>query len=39
MSILKLDTSMVPLFFPIPYWLVPKIETCLRYFLEKNPQM
>ena len=29
---------MVPLFFPIPYWLVPKIETCLKYFLDKNPQ-
>ena len=29
---------MVPLFFPIPYFLVPEIETCLKYFLDKNPQ-
>ena len=29
---------MVPLFFPISYWLVPKIETCLKYFLDENPQ-
>ena len=37
MSILKV-IYLVPLFFQIFYSLVPKIEICLKYFLNKNPQ-
>ena len=29
---------MVPLFFLIFYLLVPKIESCFKYFLDKNPK-
>ena len=35
MLILKVD-YLVPLIFQMPYLLVPKIETCLKYFLDKN---
>ena len=37
MSILKVD-YLVPLFFLISYSLVLKIESCLKYFLDKNFQ-
>ena len=37
MSILKV-TFLAALFFQISYSLVPKIEICLKYFLEKNFQ-
>ena len=37
MSMLKVDMTIVPLFYLIYYSLVPKIETCLKYFLDKNP--
>ena len=37
MSILK-GIYMVPLFFQIFYLFAPKIEICLKYVLDKNPQ-
>ena len=37
MSILKVIYS-VPLFFQISYLLLPNIEICLKYFLDKNSQ-
>ena len=36
MSILKVDITIVPLFFLISYSLVPRLEICLKYFLNKN---
>ena len=36
MSILKVDMTIVPLFYLIYYSLVPKIEICLKYFLDKK---
>ena len=36
MSILKVDKLIMPLFFLISYSLVPKIEICLKYFMDKN---
>ena len=38
MSILKVDITIVSLFFVIYYAWVPKIEICLKYFLDKNSQ-
>ena len=38
MSILKVDITIVPLFFLIYYALVPKLEICLKYFLDKFPK-
>ena len=38
MSILKVDITIVPLFFLMLYALVPKIEICVKYFLDKNSQ-
>ena len=38
MSISKVDILVVPLFFLISYLLLPKIEICLKYFLDKNAQ-
>ena len=35
MSILKV-IYLVPYYFQISYLLVPKIEICLKYFLDKN---
>ena len=35
MSILKVDTTLVFLIFLRFYPLVPKIEICLKYFLDK----
>ena len=37
MSILKV-IYLAALFFQISYSLVPKIEICLKYFLDKNSQ-
>ena len=36
MSLSKVDIKIVPQFFLISYSLVPKIEICLSYFLEKK---
>ena len=36
MSILKVDITIVPLFFLISYSLVPKLKICPKYFLNKN---
>ena len=36
MSILKVDKTNLHLFFQIFYSLVPKIEICLKCFLDKN---
>ena len=33
---LKIDITIVPLFFQMSDLLVPKIEICLKYFLDKN---
>ena len=38
MSISKVDKMIVVSFFMISYLLVPKIEICLKYFLDKNPK-
>ena len=38
LSTLKFDIVIVPLFFLSSYLLVPKIEICLKYFLDKNAQ-
>ena len=38
MSILKVDVTIVPLFFLIRYSLIHEINICLEYFLEKNPK-
>ena len=35
-SFLKIDTTILPLFFQISYLLAPKIVTCLKYFLDKK---
>ena len=35
MSILKVDITIVPLFFLIFYSLIPILEICLKYFLNK----
>ena len=36
LSILKVVITRVPLFFPILHSLVPTIEICLRWFMDKN---
>jgi hypothetical protein len=36
MFIFKVGAAMELLFFQIFYLMVPKIEICLKYFLEKN---
>ena len=38
MLILKVDTTIVPLFFLIFYSMVPTSEIWLKYFLEKKSQ-
>ena len=38
MSILKVDIAIASSFFLISYSLVPKIEICLKYCLDKNPK-
>ena len=38
MSILKVDKTIVPLFFQISYSSVSKIEICIKLFLDKNPK-
>ena len=38
MSIIKVDYTNLRLFLQIFYSLVPKIEICLEYFLDKNPR-
>ena len=39
MSILKVDKTLVPLFFLFFFYsLVSKIEICLKYILDKNTQ-
>ena len=37
-STFKIDTTIVPLFYQTFYLLVPKIEICLKYVLEKKSQ-
>ena len=37
-STFKIDITTATLFFLIFYSLVPKIEICLNYYLDKNPQ-
>ena len=38
MSTFKIDITKGPLFFLISYLLLPKIEVCIKYFLNKIPQ-
>jgi hypothetical protein len=38
MSILEVDTTIVPVFFLLFYSLVPQTEVCLKYFGTKIPQ-
>jgi hypothetical protein len=37
-STLKIEITIVPLFFQLVYLLVPKIEICVKYFGQKLPK-
>ena len=37
-STFKIDITKVPLHFQISYFFVPKIEICMKYFLDKSLQ-